>query len=776
MSSYEVNTVELSLQGTPTKTVTLAPERATIVRELADVPIKAGPNKIIISGFDNRVDFDSLRVTGHGPATITDIQTSVVVRDEDLDDLYPDDDSTGEEIDSEDPDDTFGVDRSELDSVIAEIKEISAKLAYLDNDKVSSTQSLAFLDSYGRSMHAKDLEAAQVAEYIDVYQKKRADLRETYEKAEVQIAEFNEKKEKLERKKERLEERFEAEKDRAAKPSRKERKAKLKEKELKEKKKREARADISTFWNIYTGRVTVHIEGHGDGTLPEDRRHSASSVKKPDINDDITLSLTYVTSVARWTPRYDLMLSTPTSSGSLVYRAEYYNRSCETWKDTNVILSTSQTTFSGVDEHIPTLLPWNVALRKHEVMELEVATDTMPSKKMSNWTGALRASAEGVEAKQHRKLKSMNDNAPVGYPPPWPTNSSTQPLPAAPPPVARGLFGSAVPFGANETERQSLTVHQAQGQQMMQQVHAHSAPRYQLFGGSANNDQRTSAFGFGNAAASHPGGANNDEDEDFDDDDDQVDDDASTIQGSSNVLAFRQSSRHDYGLTTTYNVPGSRTLQPSSHVRRHIIAEIELSSMTFSHVIIPKLKPAAFLKARVTNTSTTPLLRGKAGLTVDDAFLGKATIPNCNPGVPFNLNLGVDPAIQVIYSKPKVRRATTGYFNKEDCAIFTRVCRINNTKSSPVSLVVLDQIPVSEDERIRVRLIEPKGLDKGDSAKIGADVSIDPKRAKDWGKGTVHINKDGEVKWVITLQKTVDIRLVLEYEAKIPSGLEVVGL
>ncbi|EGD95337.1 hypothetical protein TESG_02823 [Trichophyton tonsurans CBS 112818] len=720
MSSYEVNTVELSLQGTPTKTVTLAPERATIVRELADVPIKAGPNKIIISGFDNRVDFDSLRVTGHGPATITDIQTSVVLRDEDFEDLFPDDDSTGEEIDSEDPDDLW-------------------------RRQVSSTQSLAFLDSYGRSMHAKDLEATQVAEYIDVYQKKRADLRETYEKAEVQIAEFNEKKEKLERKKERLEERFEVERDRAAKASRKERKAKLKEKELKEKKKREARADISSFWNIYIGRVTVQIEGHGDGTLPEDRRDSASSVKKPDINDDITLSLTYVTSVARWTPRYDLMLNTPTSSGSLVYRAEYYNRSCETWKDTNVILSTSQTTFSGVDEHIPTLLPWNVALRKHEAVELEVATDTIPSKKMSNWTGALRASAESGEAKQYRKSRSMNENAPVRYPPPWPTNTSTQPLPAA-----GRLFGSAAPFGANETERQSLTVPQVQGQQMMQQVQAQSAPRYQLFGASANNDQRT-AFGFGSAAPSHPDGANNDEDQDFDDDDDdnQLEDDASTIQGSSNVLAFRQSSRHDYGLTTTYNVPGSRTRQPSSHVRRHIIAEIELSSMTFSHVIIPKLKPAAFLKARVTNTSTTPLLRGKAGLTVDDAFLGKATIPNCNPGVPFNLNLGVDPAIQVIYSKPK---------------------------SSPVSLVVLDQIPVSEDERIRVRLIEPKGLDRGDSAKIGADVSIDPKRAKDWGKGTVHINKDGEVKWVITLQKTVDIRLVREYEAKIPSGLEVVGL
>lgn len=47
MSSYEVNTVELSLQGTPTKTVTLAPERATIVRELADVPIKVSQYPLV---------------------------------------------------------------------------------------------------------------------------------------------------------------------------------------------------------------------------------------------------------------------------------------------------------------------------------------------------------------------------------------------------------------------------------------------------------------------------------------------------------------------------------------------------------------------------------------------------------------------------------------------------------------------------------------------------------------------------------------------------------
>ncbi|KAM5429173.1 hypothetical protein McanMca71_007819 [Microsporum canis] len=767
MASDEVNTVELSLQGTPTKTVTLAPERATVIRELADVPIKAGPNEITICGFDPRIDFDSLRVTGHGPATITDIQTLVVYRDEEFNDLYPsEEESEDDDTDSEDPDDDFGVDRSELDKVIEEIKRINTRLAFLENDKTSSTQSLSFLDTYGKSMLAKDVEVDKVSEYIGVYQKQRASLRELYEKSETETVELNEKKEKLERKKQRLEDNFHRERARAAKPSRKEREAKRKERDLRRKKEREVLGEIRMFWSPRIGRVVLHVEGHGDGTTPTSRRGSVVSAKKPDFDDTITLSLTYVTSFARWTPRYDLMLNTPTSSGKLVYRAEYYNRSFETWKDTTIILSTSQTSFSGVDEHIPSLLPWNVGLRKHDVMELEVATDTLAPKRMSHWSGALTASAETQKKSSRHTRHNLEGpaNEPTVRYMKASRDTTSQPFPPPPPPPrmpAGGLFGSAPVAPASSSYQNEYQ--RPMAQQMLNQT--------VLFGGSAGGRDQPDDMAQCAAMAPYL-----DESDDEDNDDDQLDDDASTIHGSSNVLAFRQSSRQDYGLTTTYNVPGSRTLQPSSYVRRHIIAEIELSSVTFSHVIIPKLKQAAFLKGRVTNTSTTPLLRGKAGLTVDDAFLGKATIPNCNPGVPFNLNLGVDPAIQVTYSKPKVRRATTGYFNKEDCAIFTRVCRINNTKSSPVSLVVLDQVPVSEDERIRVRLIEPKGLDRGDSAKIGAEVCIDRKRAKDWGKGSVSINKDGEVKWAISLEKAVDIKLVLEYEAKIPSGLEVVGL
>lgn len=188
-------------------------------------------------------------------------------------------------------------------------------------------------------------------------------------------------------------------------------------------------------------------------------------------------------------------------------------------------------------------------------------------------------------------------------------------------------------------------------------------------------------------------------------------------------------------------------------------------------MVVPKLRPAAFLKARFVNSSSTSFLRGKAGLSLDGTFLGTTAVPNCSPNSAVSLPLGVDPAIQVNYAKPTVRRATTGFFNKEDCAVFTRVCRIVNTKSNPVSVTAFDQVPVSEDERLRVRILEPKGIEKdGDSAKMG-EVS---KRA--WGQGTVKMGKNGEIKWDMTLNKGAEVRLTLEYDARIPTGQKIVGL
>ena len=248
--------------------------------------------------------------------------------------------------------------------------------------------------------------------------------------------------------------------------------------------------------------------------------------------------------------------------------------------------------------------------------------------------------------------------------------------------------------------------------------------------------------------------------------------DSQTLSGASNVLSYQESLRQDYGLTTTYDLPGRRTLTPSSVSRRHVIAELDLSAITLSHVLVPKLRLAAFLKAKIKNTSLVTLLRGKAGMTVDGTFLGSITLPACAPDNSFNLSLGVDPSIVVTYAKPTIRRATSGYFAKDDLAVFSQVCWIKNTKSTTVSISVHDQVPVSEDERLRINISEPKGLEReGDQKKL--EVS---RGHGQWYTGTVSLGKNREVKWDITLQKGKEVKLVLEYEAKIPSGQKIIGL
>ena len=230
-------------------------------------------------------------------------------------------------------------------------------------------------------------------------------------------------------------------------------------------------------------------------------------------------------------------------------------------------------------------------------------------------------------------------------------------------------------------------------------------------------------------------------------------------------LEVQDSFKQDYGFTTTYELPGRRTLTPSSVARRHVLVELGLNSVSLAYVIVPKHRAAAFLQAEIKNTSSVRILRGKVGMTIDGTFLGTAQVPSCMPNESFTLSLGVDPSIQVTYGKPIVRPVTGGFFNKEEAAMFRRTCLVKNTRSNAVDVAVMDQVPVSEDKRIGVQILEPKGLN------VSGDKVTLPMGKQ--GKGTAKLGLNGEVKWVMTLEPEKEVRLVLEHEARVPVGSEV---
>ena len=157
------------------------------------------------------------------------------------------------------------------------------------------------------------------------------------------------------------------------------------------------------------------------------------------------------------------------------------------------------------------------------------------------------------------------------------------------------------------------------------------------------------------------------------------------------TLAFQSSTWEETGMTTSYDVPGLRTISPSFVSRRHKIASIGLRDVHFYYVLVPKVRPAAFLKARLKNSSSTTLLRGMVGLTLDSSFLGNTILPRSSSGEVFSLSLGVDPAVNVNYSKPDVKRSQTGLFTKENGNIYTRNCIVTNTKAgTAIEGIMLD--------------------------------------------------------------------------------------
>lgn len=123
------------------------------------------------------------------------------------------------------------------------------------------------------------------------------------------------------------------------------------------------------FWPRKVYRVILSLDTNSDMTPASSRRGSIDSHAKT-ISEDlsgscqISLSISYITDSAYWSPRYDLSFNTSTSSGLIIYRAEFCNSTSETWKDTKVILSTSQTCFQGLGEPIFSMVTWHIRLNK----------------------------------------------------------------------------------------------------------------------------------------------------------------------------------------------------------------------------------------------------------------------------------------------------------------------------------------------------------------------------------------------------------------------------
>lgn len=246
-----------------------------------------------------------------------------------------------------------------------------------------------------------------------------------------------------------------------------------------------------------------------------------------------------------------------------------------------------------------------------------------------------------------------------------------------------------------------------------------------------------------------------------------------TILEPTPEVTFQDSSFEETGLTATYDLPHLKTLKPSSTASKQRVARISFANLLFTRTVVAKYKPAAYLRARLRNTSKLTLLRGPTGLTLDGTFLGRATLPRCSAGDTFSVPLGIDPAIRVAYPKPDVTRSTTGVFSKGENSVYLRSITLVNTRAAagkPVAITVLDQVPVSEDEKIRVDVLHPAGMAVGGRAVATGIPGKEGREEAEWGQAAANLRKAGEVAWEVSLNAGRSVKLMLQYEVAFPTG------
>ena len=160
-------------------------------------------------------------------------------------------------------------------------------------------------------------------------------------------------------------------------------------------------------------------------------------------------------------------------------------------------------------------------------------------------------------------------------------------------------------------------------------------------------------------------------------------------------------------VAAVFDVALSQTI-PSDN-EEHIV-RVQESDMkaVYEYHAVPKLEQAAFLLAKVTDYGQYHLLPGKASIFYQDTYVGQSMIDPRTVGDTLLLSLGRDEAITIKRTKPvdvKSEKKIIGDTKKE---VIEYEITIKNNKRAPITIEILDQVPISRQKDITVEIDEKR--------------------------------------------------------------------
>ena len=159
-----------------------------------------------------------------------------------------------------------------------------------------------------------------------------------------------------------------------------------------------------------------------------------------------------------------------------------------------------------------------------------------------------------------------------------------------------------------------------------------------------------------------------------------------------------------FKIATASSVPSDNSPQKVPITTAKLAANPE-------YLTVPKRQALAYLTAKVVNASEFPLLAGAMNVFLDGTFVATSRVRTVMPGEKFDLALGADEGISVKHKRVQKFTEDTGLTNSGKRITYEYLLTIQNNKKTAERVIVVDQLPLSRNEKIVVKQLAPDAKD-----------------------------------------------------------------
>ncbi len=202
--------------------------------------------------------------------------------------------------------------------------------------------------------------------------------------------------------------------------------------------------------------------------------------------------------------------------------------------------------------------------------------------------------------------------------------------------------------------------------------------------------------------------------------------------------------------SASFKIATASTIPSDGSAQKVPIAAAKLAANP-EYLTVPKRQQTAFLTTKVVNSTDFPLLAGAMNVFLDGTFVATSNLRTVMAGEKFDLALGADEGISVKHKRVNKFTEDTGLTNSGKRITYEYLLTIQNNKKTAERVIVVDQLPLSRNEKIVIKQLAPDARE-------------------------VKPTDEGSLKWTLDLKPGEKREITVKFTVEHPNDVTVTGL